>query len=80
MEPLELEVTDLRKTINSQEEEWKTLRQRIEKAEQLLEIIDNESKLRSGDFSALKQPSKMESLQIQINQQEKQAALLKEVK
>lgn len=79
MEPLEREVADLRKQIELKEDEWKILRQRIEKSEQLVNIIDQENASRNSDSSSLKQPSRLETLQMQINQQEKQAALLKEV-
>lgn len=79
LEPLEREVEDLRKQIELKEDEWKILRQRIEKSEQLLNIIEQENATRNSDFSSSKQLSRLETLQMQINQQEKQAALLKEV-
>lgn len=79
IEPLENELKDLEKKLDTKENEWKSLKQQIEKAENLLKIIDEESKIRSGNISSTKKLSKMETLQNQINQQEKQAAILKEV-
>ncbi|XP_026742625.1 intraflagellar transport protein 81 homolog [Trichoplusia ni] len=59
MEPLKNQVKDLTDRLNSKEDEWKNLRQKITKAESLQEVVLFEMK---NSMQSPRKPSKMEAL------------------
>ncbi|VVC94390.1 unnamed protein product [Leptidea sinapis] len=63
MEPLKTQVKELSDQLNSKEEEWKNLRQKITKAESLQEIVMFEMK---NAMQSPRKPSKIETLKKRI--------------
>nr|XP_021189622.2 intraflagellar transport protein 81 homolog [Helicoverpa armigera] len=63
MEPLKNQVKELTDRLNSKEDEWKNLRQRITKAETLQEVVMFEMK---NSMQSPRKPSKMEALKKKV--------------
>lgn len=63
MEPLKSRVKELTDQLNSKEDEWKSLRQKITKAESLQEIVMIEMK---NSMQSPRKPSKMEALRKRV--------------
>ncbi|CAH0604608.1 unnamed protein product [Chrysodeixis includens] len=63
MEPLKNQVKDLTDRLNSKEDEWKNLRQKITKAESLQEVVLFEMK---NSMQSPRKPSKMEALKKKV--------------
>lgn len=59
MEPLKDQVKELTDQLNSKENEWKSLRQKITKAESLQEVVMFETR---NSMQSPRKPSKMEAL------------------
>ncbi|XP_053625736.1 intraflagellar transport protein 81 homolog [Plodia interpunctella] len=67
MEPLKTQVKDLTDQLNSKEDEWKNLRQKITKAESLQEVVMFEMK---NSMLSPRKPSKMEALKKKVAETE----------
>lgn len=76
MEPLKNQVQKLTDQINNKEEEWKSLRQKITKAESLQEVVANEMK---NAMQSPRRPSKMEELKQKVSDLEMKVKHLEEV-
>ncbi|XP_072944094.1 intraflagellar transport protein 81 homolog isoform X2 [Epargyreus clarus] len=63
MEPLKNQVKELTDQLNSKEDEWKNLRQKITKAESLQEVVKFEMK---NSMQSPRKPSKMEALKERV--------------
>ncbi|XP_075970080.1 intraflagellar transport protein 81 homolog [Anticarsia gemmatalis] len=63
MEPLKNQVKELNDRLNSKEDEWKNLRQKITKAESLQEVVMFEMK---NSMQSPRKPSKMEALKQKV--------------
>lgn len=77
MEPLKNQVKDLTEQLNSKEDEWKNLRQKITKAESLQEVVMFEMK---NSMQSPRKPSKMEALKKKVNEIEQVVKNLEEVR
>ena len=76
MEPLKNQVKELTDRLNSKEDEWKNLRQRITKAESLQEVVMFEMK---NSMQSPRKPSKMEALKKKVADMEQIVKRLEEV-
>lgn len=63
MEPLKNQVKELTDQLNSKEDEWKNLRQKITKAESLQEVVKFEMK---NSMQSPRKPSRMEALKERV--------------
>lgn len=77
MEPLKNQVKDLTDRLNSKEDEWKNLRQKITKAESLQEVVLFEMK---NSMQSPRKPSKMEALKKKVFDTEQIVKQLEEVR
>lgn len=77
MEPLKNQVKDLTEQLNSKEDEWKNLRQKITKAESLQEVVMFEMK---NSMQSPRKPSKMEALKKKVSEVEQVVKNLEEVR
>ncbi|XP_049867064.1 intraflagellar transport protein 81 homolog [Pectinophora gossypiella] len=68
MEPLKNQVKGLTDQLNSKEDEWKNLRQKITKAESLQEVVMSEMK---NSMQSPRKPSKMEALKTKVSEVER---------
>lgn len=68
MEPLKNQVKELTDQLNIKEDEWKTLRQKITKAESLQAVVMFEMK---NSMQSPRKPSKMEALKKKVDDVEK---------
>ncbi|XP_022819829.1 intraflagellar transport protein 81 homolog [Spodoptera litura] len=75
MEPLKNQVKELTDRLNSKEDEWKNLRQRITKAESLQEVVTFEMK---NSMQSPRKPSKMEALKRKVDDMEQIVKRLEE--
>ncbi|XP_013186423.2 intraflagellar transport protein 81 homolog [Amyelois transitella] len=75
MEPLKNQVKDLTDQLNSKEDEWKNLRQKITKAESLQEVVMFEMK---NSMQSPRKPSKMEALKKKVIEMEQAVKNLEE--
>ncbi|XP_048479613.1 intraflagellar transport protein 81 homolog [Plutella xylostella] len=75
MQPIRDQVKDLTDQLEAKEDEWKTLRQKIEKAESLQEIVASEMK---NSIQSPRKPSKMEALKKRIEDMERKVKQLEE--
>ncbi|XP_026329078.1 intraflagellar transport protein 81 homolog [Hyposmocoma kahamanoa] len=75
MEPLKNQVKDLTEQLNSKEDEWKNLRQKITKAESLQEVVMFEMK---NSMQSPRKPSKMEALKKKVSEIEQVVKNLEE--
>ncbi|CAK1582035.1 unnamed protein product [Parnassius mnemosyne] len=75
MEPLKNQVKELTDKLNSKEDEWKNLRQKIMKAESLQDDVMSEMK---NSMQSPRKPSKMESLKKKVNDLEEIVKQLEE--
>ncbi|KAJ8722796.1 hypothetical protein PYW07_003976 [Mythimna separata] len=75
MEPLKNQVKELTDRLNSKEDEWKNLRQRITKAESLQEVVMFEMK---NSMQSPRKPSKMEALKKKVADMEQIVKRLEE--
>lgn len=76
MEPIKNRVKELTDSLTSKEEEWKSLRQKITKAESLQEVIASEMK---NSMQSPRKPSKMDALKKTIEETEEKIKELEEV-
>lgn len=76
MEPLKNQVKTLTDQLNAKEEEWKKLRQKITKAENLQEVVMLEMK---NSMQSPRKPSKMEDLKKKVFELEQIVKRLEEV-
>lgn len=76
MEPLKNLVKELTDRLNSKEDEWKNLRQKITKAETLQEVVMFEMK---NSMQSPRKPSKMEALKQKVSDMEQIVKRLEEV-
>lgn len=76
MDPLKNQVKELTDQLNSKEDEWKNLRQRITKAESLQEIVMFEMK---NSMQSPRKPSQMEALKKKVADMEEAVKNLEEV-
>lgn len=76
MEPLKNQVKELTDLLNSKEDEWKNLRQKITKAETLQEVVMFEMK---NSMQSPRKPSKMEGLKQKVSDMEQIVKRLEEV-
>ncbi|KAL4702532.1 hypothetical protein ACJJTC_001417 [Scirpophaga incertulas] len=75
MEPIKNQVKELTDLLNSKEEEWKNLRQKITKAESLQEVITAEMR---NSMQSPRKPSKMETLKSKVSELERLVNSLEE--
>lgn len=76
MEPLKNQVKELTDRLNSKEDEWKNLHQKITKAETLQEVVMFEMK---NSMQSPRKPSKMEALKKKVGDMELIVKRLEEV-
>lgn len=76
MEPLKNQVEQLTDQINAKEDEWKNLRHKIVKAENLQEIVSSEIK---NALQSPRKPSKMDTLKQNVDDMANKVKNLEEV-
>lgn len=77
MEPLKNKVKELTDQLNSKEDEWKNLRQKITKAESLQEVVMLEMK---NSMQSPRKPSRIEALKKKVADMEQIVKNLEEVR